>query len=54
MAAFKKYFEYEKFGITCGIENVYFDGTREDWVKVGEKLKNLRKYDVNGKLTRYT
>ena len=38
----------------CGIQNVYFDGTREDWVKVSEKLKNLEKYDIDGKLAQYT
>jgi hypothetical protein len=34
----------------CGINNIYFDGTREDWVKVLEKLLALVKYDVDGKV----
>lgn len=37
----------------CGINNVYFAGTREDWLKVQEKLNNLNKYDVNGELKKY-
>lgn len=41
MASFKKYFSYERQISRCGINNVYFAGTREDWTKVQEKLKNL-------------
>ncbi len=37
----------------CGINNVYFEGTREDWVKVLDKLNFLVKYDVDGKLKEY-
>lgn len=37
----------------CGIQNVYFAGTRDDWVSVLEKLKNLVKYDVDGQLKKY-
>ena len=37
----------------CGINNLYFDGTREDWVKVLEKLLALVKYDVDGRLKEY-
>ena len=37
----------------CGINNVYFDGTREDWVKMRMKLQALAKYDVDGRLKKY-
>lgn len=37
----------------CGISNVHFDGTREDWVQLGNKLAHLEKYDVNGELKKY-
>lgn len=37
----------------CGINNIYFDGTREDWVKVLEKLRYLVGYDVDGRLKEY-
>ena len=34
----------------CGLNNIFFAGTREDWVKVLSKLRNLIKYDVDGRL----
>ena len=37
----------------CGINNVHFDGTRDDWVKVPQKLLFLKQYDVDGLLKKY-
>ena len=37
----------------CGINNVYFAGNRQDWVKVLSKLKYLERYDVDGALKKY-
>ena len=53
MNSFKKYFSYGRRILACGINNIYFDGTREDWVKVHKKLINLRQYDVDGVLKKY-
>jgi len=39
MNSFKKFFKYEMdIGITCGINNVYMAGKREDWEKMIPKL----------------
>ena len=32
----------------CGLNNIYFAGTREDWLKVKRKLQFLIQYDVDG------
>lgn len=53
MNSFKKYFTYGRMILGCGISNVYFQGTRNDWVKLIGKACTLRKYDVNGKLSFY-
>lgn len=53
MNGFKKYFSYERSIMMCGINNVYFEGVREDWVKLIEKAKLLEEYDVNGVLLNY-
>ena len=53
MNSFKNYFSYTSRRKGCGINNVYFDGTREDWVKVKNKLKFLAKYDTDLKLKTY-
>lgn len=37
----------------CGLDNIYFAGTREDWVKLLEKTIYLNKYDVDGELKKY-
>lgn len=37
----------------CGLNNIYFAGTRDDWVKVQQKLNYLTKYDVDGALKKY-
>ena len=53
MSSFKKYFTYGRMILGCGINNVYFDGTREDWVKLEKKLKYLDRYDIDGELSKY-
>ncbi len=53
MNSFKKYFSYGRMILGCGISNVYFQGTRNDWVRLIGKACLLRKYDVDGKLCKY-
>ena len=43
MDTFKKYFEYKMCPL-CGFTKVNFMGTLEDWQKIVEKAKALRKY----------
>ena len=44
MGAFKKYFEYRMSCITCGNPYIILEGTAEDYKKIINKAKNLRKY----------
>ena len=44
MEAFKKYFEYHMSCITCGNPYIILEGTAEDYKKIINKAKNLRKY----------
>ena len=53
MNSFKQYFSYGRMYCGCGIGNVYFEGVRDDWVKLIEKLDNLKKYDVDKRLIYY-
>lgn len=53
MSSFKKYFTYGRCICMCGLNNIYFAGTREDWVKLQAKLKFLDKFDVDGELKKY-
>ncbi len=53
MNTYKKYFEYERCIPSCGIQNVHFGGTLDDWKKVLLKTSNLIEFDVNGVLKRY-
>lgn len=50
MSSLKKYFTYGRMILGCGLNNIYFAGTRDDWVKVLAKSRNLAKYDVDGAL----
>ena len=52
MNTFKKYFDYEMGG-GCGIVNIHMGGVLEDWEKLITKLKDLRQFDVDGKLKLY-
>ena len=47
MGAFKKYFNYKMFLITCGIPYIILEGTMEDYKKIKEKAKNLSKYEFS-------
>jgi len=53
MNSFKKYFSYGRMILCCGINNVYFQGVRDDWTKLIDKTANLAQYDVDSKLTKY-
>lgn len=53
MSSFKKYFSYGRMICGCGLNNIYFAGKRDDWVKLLEKTVNLNKYDVDGGLKKY-
>lgn len=54
MDAFKDYFSYNRIMSMCGIENVHFLGTKEDWKCLIGKVKNLEKYDYEGKWKSYS
>ena len=47
MGAFKKYFNYEMHLCGCGIPYVILEGTAEDYEKILEKTKKLRKYEFD-------
>lgn len=56
MNSFKKYFDYGRMICGCGIGNVYFEGTSDDWIKLKSKLLNLQKYFADmedGKIQEY-
>ena len=45
MNSFKEYFNYFRVICLCGINNVYFSGTKEDWEKILDKLNFLSNFD---------
>ena len=47
MGAFKKYFNYTMMLCGCGVPYVVLDGTAEDYKKILEKAKKLKKYDLD-------
>ena len=47
MGAFKKYFNYEMFLCGCGIPYIILEGTAEDYKKILEKSKELKKYQFS-------
>ncbi len=47
MEAVKSYFEYQVFGIMCGIPQITLLGTTEDWQKIQSKVRKLAKYDLS-------
>jgi hypothetical protein len=53
MNSFKKSFSYGRLIMDCGINNIYFQGVRDDWVKLIKKTENLAQYDVDSKLIKY-
>lgn len=48
MDTFKNYFEYRCFITRCGIRNVHFMGTLEDWNLLYQKTENLKKFTKGG------
>lgn len=46
METMKPYFEYTLLYILCGIPELTLQGTPEDWEKILDKTKQLRKYDL--------
>jgi len=53
MNSFQKYFDYGRCIPGCGIRNVLFMGTLEDWNKLADRLVELIKYDVDGAWKKY-
>eukprot|EP01111_Echinosteliopsis_oligospora_P006315 TRINITY_DN20399_c0_g1_i1.p1 TRINITY_DN20399_c0_g1~~TRINITY_DN20399_c0_g1_i1.p1 ORF type:complete len:283 (+),score=35.55 TRINITY_DN20399_c0_g1_i1:40-888(+) len=53
MDSFQKYFSYGRCIPKCGINNVHFLGTLEDWKMLVEKLIELKKYGVVGGWSAY-
>jgi len=46
MDTFQKYFEYECYLTKCGIHNVHFMGTLDDWKVLRQKTEELKKFAV--------
>jgi len=46
MEAMKSYFEYIVIRFACGIPKITLEGTPEDWQKVLDKAKYLKKYEL--------
>jgi hypothetical protein len=46
MNALKSYFEFVVISVICGIPEVTLKGTTEDWQKVLDKTRSLKKYDL--------
>ena len=46
MEAMKPYFEFIVIRIICGIPEITLQGTPEDWQKILDKTKQLKKYDL--------
>ena len=53
MNTFKQYFSYGRCIPWCGIRNVMFMGTLEDWTKLLDKLTKLKEYSVDSFWTKY-
>jgi hypothetical protein len=52
MGAFKKYFNYEMDICGCGLPYIILEGTAEDYKKIIEKAKKLKKYDFEWYINR--
>jgi hypothetical protein len=46
MHTFKKYFDYEHLECGCGIRNVHFMGTIDDWILLRKKTEELKLFTV--------
>jgi ubiquitin-protein ligase len=47
IGAFKHYFNYKMLLMGCGVPYVVLDGTADDYKKILEKAKKLKKYDLD-------
>lgn len=47
MEAMKPYFEYVEFRLVCGIPEITLEGTPDDWQKILDKARFLRKYKLD-------
>ena len=45
MGAFKKYFDYEMMLCGCGVPYIILEGTADDYKKILDKAKDLKKYN---------
>ena len=52
MGAFKKYFNYEMLLCGCGLPYIILEGTAEDYKKIIEKAKKLKKYQFEWYINR--
>jgi hypothetical protein len=46
MDSLQKYFSYGRMVCACGINNVYFGGEKDDWIKLSNKVLELNELDV--------
>jgi hypothetical protein len=53
MDSCKLYFDYERFIPMCGINNVHFMGTLDDWGKLYEKILHLKSFSEHEEWTSY-
>ncbi len=51
MDTFQKYFEYECYMTRCGIRNVHFMGTLDDWKLLRQKTEELKKFSTSDRLS---
>jgi recombinational DNA repair protein RecT len=54
MSSFKQYFSYSRCLMLCGIPNVYFEGTREDWVTLKTKIAGLSIFALDKPATKFS
>ena len=50
LKSMENYFSY-KVMLLCGIPSIELKGTKEDWVKIKEKISSMQSYDVDENLT---
>jgi hypothetical protein len=53
MSSFKQYFSYGRCIPECGINNIHFLGTLEDWQNLIVKLNGLKQYGIVGNWNSY-
>ena len=46
MSTFKNYFDYDFFMTMCGIRNVHFMGTLDDWKVLRQKTEKLKTFSM--------